>query len=321
MLIRSVLRLVCCGWLLLALNAACRADTQAFLTHPDIHGNQVVFTAEGDLWLADITTGDAWRLTSASGFETNAHFSPDGTQIAFSANYDGGNDVYVMPVNGGSPKRLTYDPADEQQDGAVPLGWTPDGKSVLYRTSAGLYAPYLEQLSTQQLYTVPAIGGLPTLLPVPRGSFAALNSDGHSLAYVPSSNMWMFWFRYEGGRADKIWLADLKSGKFTQLTNSKGVDTQPVWVGATLYFVSERSGVRNLWRLDPVTKKTAQATFSTDLPVRYPSSDGRRIIFQLGPRLGVFDPATGATRVIAIHLHSDRIYARPFEAPVAESGG
>jgi tricorn protease len=321
MLTRSVLRPVYCICLFLALSAVCRAETQAFLTHPDIHGNQVVFTAEGDLWLADITTGDAWRLTSDPGVETNAHFSPDGTQIAFSANYDGGADIYLMPVSGGIPKRLTYDSGNDNSLDAAALGWTPDGRNVLFCTGSKLYGPYLEQLLTQQLYTVPANGGPPTLLSVPRASFAALNRDGHTLAYVPTSNNWMFWFRYEAGRADVIWLADLQSGKFTQLTNSKGVDTQPVWVGPSLYFVSERSGVRNLWKLDPATKKTRQVTFSTDLPVRYPSSDGRRIVFQLGPRLEVFDPATGVARTIPIQLHSDRIHARPFEVPVAESGG
>jgi tricorn protease len=322
---RSLFGSLCCGWLSLALSAACLADTQAFLTRPDIHGSQVVFTAEGDLWLADITTGDARRLTSDPGVETDAHFSPDGTQIAFTANYDGGIDVYVIPVNGGIPKRLTYDPSGENsvsdREDTAALGWTPDGKNVLFRSSGKLYAPYNEQLMTQQLYSVPAAGGLPTLLPVPKGSFAALNVDGHTLAYVPTSNMWMYWFRYEAGQADKIWLADLQSGKFTQLTNSKGVDTQPVWVGASIYFVSERSGVRNLWKLDPGTNRVKQVTFSTDVPVRYPSSDGKRVIFELGARLAVFDPATGVARVTPVQLHSDQIHARPFEVPVTESGG
>jgi tricorn protease len=316
----ALLRCIIFCWLILTLCAYGRADAQAgYLTYPDIHGNQVVFTAEGDLWLADIATGDAWRLTSDPGVETSARFSPDGAQVAFSATYDGGIDIYVMPTRGGVPKRLTYEP--DNQDLERTLGWTPDGKSVLYRSRAAISAPYLEQYWTQQLYTVPAAGGLPVPLPVPRGSYAALNADGHTLAYVPASTMWMAWFRYEAGRADKIWLADLRSGKFSQLTDSKGVDTQPVWVGATLYFVSERSGVRNLWRLDPATRKATQATFSTDLPVRNPSSDGKRIVFQLGPRLALFDPATGASHVLPIRLHSDRIHARPFEAPVTASDG
>jgi tricorn protease len=276
----------------------------------------LVFTAEGDLWLSDLKTGEAWRVTSDPGVETNAHFSPDGTQIAFTGSYEGWTDVYMMPVAGGIPNRLTYDPTDENILGPVVLDWTPDGKNVLFRTSGKMYGPSFEQEVTQELYTVAAIGGLPTRLPVPRGAFASFHQDGHTLAYVPTSNEWMNWSRYEGGEADQIWLADLQSGKFSKLTESKDVETQPVWVGKTIYFVSERTGVRNLWKLDPATKKASQVTFSKDLPVRYPATDGKRIVFQLGPKLEIYDPATGTATVPSIHLHSDRIHARAFEAPV-----
>jgi len=293
------------------------AQSDAFLTHPDIHGSKVVFTAEGDLWLADISTGEASRITSEPGVETNAHFSPDGSQIAFTAGYDGGRDVYVMPTRGGIPRRLTFDPSDpDQMPGAVVLGWTPDGASVLFNSSGHLYAPKWEQEMTSQLFTIPAKGGLPALLPVPRAAFASLNPDGHTLAYVPSTSSWMNWFRYEAGEADRIWLSDLKAGTFTPLTNSKGIDTEPVWCGGAIYFVSERTGVRNLWRLDLATKKATQLTFSRDAAVRFPATDGKRIVYQIGPGLGIFDPADGSAKVLDIHLHSDRMHARPFEEPV-----
>ena len=292
------------------------AQTEAFLTHPDIHGNRVVYTAEGDLWLADATTGDSWRLTSDPGVETSAHFSPDGTQIAFTANYDGGNDVYVMPTLGGRPKRLTYDPSDSFLPGATVLGWTPEGRSILFTSSGKLIAPKFEQQMTQLLYTVPASGGVPSQVPVPRAAFASFNADGHTLAFVPATSLWMNWFRYHGGEADRIWLTDTRTGKFTRLTNTKEIDTEPVWVGSSIYFVSERSGTANLWKLDPVTQKAAQVTFSADVPVRFPSTDGSRIVFQLGPRIAVFDPVTGKSRLLSIRLHSDRIHARPFEQPI-----
>jgi len=302
--------------LILAAKATLTADSQAFLTRPDIHGNQVVFTAEGDLWLADLETGDARRLTSDPGVETNARFSPDGTQLAFNANYEGGSEVYAMPVTGGIPKRLTYDSA---RTGTI--GWTPDGENVIFRSGSKQYTSYVAQFSTQELFEVPIAGGMPRKLPVPKGSFASLNGDGHTLAYVPTSNEWMNWYRYEAGEADKIWTADLKTGKFTQLTNSKGVDTQPVWLGNMIYFVSERSGIRNLWMLDPASKKVKQITFSKDLPVRFPASDGKRIVFELGPRLAVYDPATNETKVIPVDLHSDHVHARPFEASIARPDG
>jgi len=298
----------------LALFGSCFADQDSFLTRPDIHGNLVVFTAEGDLWLSDISSGLARRITSDPGVETDAHFSPDGSKIAFTANYDGGADVYVMPVIGGAPKRLTYDAT-----GAQVVGWDPDGEHVLFRTESKLYASYCEQISTYQIFTVAVAGGEPKLVPVPKANFAALNSDRHTLAFVPDSNEWMNWFRYEAGEADKIWLADLDKKKFEKLTDSKGVDTQPTWLGKEIYFVSERSGVRNLWKLDPSTKKASQVTFSTDHPVRHPSSDGKRVVFELGPRLALYDPAVKKTETLSVHLDSDRIHARPYQFPVAQT--
>lgn len=291
------------------LSALVHADPEAFLTRPDIHGDKVVFTAEGDLWIASVSTGEARRLTSDPGLESWARFSPDGQTIAFTANYEGSTDVYVIPVDGGVPKRLTYNPRR-----AHVMGWTPDGKNVVYRAPDKHWTNYLNQF-----FTVPVTGGLPKMVPVPRAEFGSFNADGSKLAFVQDSNEWMNWFRYEGGEADKIRLFDTRSGKFELLTNAKGIDTQPVWVGSDIYFVSERSGVRNLWRLDPSTKRVEQATFSTGEPARYPGSDGRRIVFELGPRLAVFDPSTKSSKVIDVHLRSDRIHQRPQPIPVADS--
>jgi tricorn protease len=288
---------------------------EAFLTRPDVHGNKIVFSAEGDLWLSDLATGESTRLTSDPGLESFPRFSPDGQTIAYTATYDGAPNIYLIPANGGLPKRLTYDAA-----GATCLGWTPDNK-VLFRSRSKLSSSAVEQFATNELFTVPATGGRPTKVKVPRGQFASLSADGHSLAFVPYSNEWMNWFRYEAGEADKVWLADLSSGKFTQLTNSKGVDTQPVWAGGQIYFVSERTGVRNLYRLDPASKRTQQITFSTEAPVRWPSSDGRKVVFEMGPRLGVYDIASNAVSTIPVHLNSDRIHARSFEAPIAPTDG
>lgn len=296
----------------LALGAVAMADPEAFLTYPDIHGDQVVFTAEGDLWLADVATGAAHRLTSDPGVESQAHFSPDGSQIAFTASYDGAPNVYVMPTAGGTPKRLTFDSTRSQV-----VGWTPDGANVLFRSQGKIEGPLVEQFSTWELFSVPVTGGQPKKVAVPRASFAALNNDGHTLAFVPTSNEWMNWFRYEAGEADKVWLADLSDGKFTQLTQSKGVDTQPTWLGNSIYFVSERSGVRNLWQLDPQTKHVKQVTNSTDAPVRHPSSDGKRVVFEVGAGIEVYDPATGQSKTIPVQLNSDHIHSRAHEVPIA----
>jgi len=302
------------GLLLISVSLA-----QAFKTHPDIHGDRLVFTAESDLWMADVKTGEAWRVTSDKGIESNARFSHDGSQIAFTGNYEGGMDVYVMPTQGGIPRRLTYDQSGDDWFGSVVAGWSQDDKDILFTTSGKISAGYLEQHIARQLFKVSAKGGLPVLLPVPRVNFAALNADGHTLAYVPTQSDWMNWFRYEAGRAEKIWLTDLRTGKFTRLTDFPGRDTQPMWIGSQIVFLSERSGNNNLWQLDPATKAVKQLTFYKDIPVKDPSTDGKRIVFQLGTDLAIYDPATGKAATVPLQLHSDRIHARPFQFAVAEA--
>ena len=279
----------------------------SFLTRPDVHGDRIVFTAEGDLWLGSVSGGEARRITTHPGTETAARFSPDGTMIAFTADYDGSlGAVYVMPTGGGAPKRLTFDGSR-----AVVQGWTPDGKGVLYRSA--VRSPVRFQ---NELFTVPAAGGVPTLVPVPRGEFGAMAPDGR-LAYVPVSAEWMNWFHYRGGAADDIWLADLKGG-FRRLTTSTGVDTCPTWAGGAIYMASDTGAQMNLCRLDPGSGKTVPITRYTDAPVRYPSSDGKRVVFEHGAGLTLYDPAAKEpVRELSFALDSDRIHAREMRVPLA----
>jgi len=273
------------------------ASTQ-FLRRPDVHGDQVVFTSEGDLWLGSIEQGTAMRITSHDGFEGPARFSPDGRTLAFSAEYDGGTDVYVMDVTGGAPRRLTYDPA-----GVVVEGWTPDGKNILYRSRRNSFV-------RRRIWSVPASGGMPKLVAVPYAEFASLDATGTKLAYVPVSAEWQHWKRYQGGMADDIWLADLSGHTFRRLTNDPGVDTEPSWVGDAIYFVSERDGHANLYKLDPGNGAVTAATHYSDYDVRYPGTDGHRVVFEHGDGLGLYDPASGETRDLSLALHSDRIHTR-----------
>jgi tricorn protease len=295
------------GSILFAAASAANAQ-QPFETKPDIHGDRVVFTAEGDLWLGSIASQTAHRLTSDPATETDAHFSPDGNLIAFSAQYEGGLDVYKMPIAGGPPERLTYDPS-----GAEVQGWTPDGKGIVFRSVRG-------SVHTRHLFVVPAAGGTPAQLPVPRADFGSLASGG-KLAYVPVSWEWANWFHYHGGSADKIWLADLTTHKFTRLTDDPGVDTTPTWAGNQVYFVSERSGWTNLWQIDPQTKAVCQCTQYSDLPVRYPSSDGARVIFQHGGHLALFDPATRHVTELNFQTDSDHIHEREQRVALATQIG
>ena len=292
--------------LALALTAAfAAADQQSFWTKPDIHGDTVVFTCEGDLWLGSIKDHTAHRITNHPGTETYARFSPDGTKIAFTANYDGGTDVYVMSVNGGSPKRLTYDPSNAQVQ-----GWSPDGKYVIYRSRKAN-----PPANHNKLYEVPVDGGQSVAIPVPQGEFGDLAKDGQ-LAYVPSSAEWMNWFHYQGGAADDVWLADLNTHKFTQLTTSPNVDTTPVWSGGEIYYVSQSEGTSNLFEIDPKTKQSKEVTHF-DLPVRYPGADADHVIFELGPGLGIYDTKTGNSEQLSFNLNSDQIHARGTRLPLA----
>jgi tricorn protease len=297
--------------LLAAIAAQSSWGQSSFLTKPDIHGDTVVFTAEGDLWLGSVSGQTAHRITSDAGVETDARFSPDGNWIAFSASYDGGRDVYVMPKEGGPPKRLTFDPL-----GSVGVqGWTPDGKSVLFRSSRGQGIA-----EVRRLFTVSAEGGIPQPLAVPRGDFGSLAPNG-MLAYVPVSFEWANWFHYQGGSSDKVWLADLNAKTFKKLTNDAGVDTTPVWVGKEIYFISERSGSSNLWRLDPKTGAAKQCTFYSDAAVRYLSSDGSTVIFQHGAHLATFSAASGKVSELEFALASDRIHERDQRVALASEVG
>jgi tricorn protease len=287
-------------------------SSSAFLHWPDIHGDRVVFTAEGDLWLGSITDGSAERLTAHPGVESRAHFSPDGEKIAFNGQYDGASDVYVMPTVGGSPVRLTYDAYRP----AV-IGWSPDGTNVLYKSSRR------SNIGTNSLFQVKAGGGAPVALPIPQVEQASMNADGTRIAYVPVSADWQHWYRYKGGEADHLWLTDTKAHTFKRLGDFDGIDKDPVWVGDTVYFISQRSGVPNLWRIDPATGKAAAVTHYrvtaygdtkasyTDYEIDHLSTDGKRLIFEHGQGLALYDPADNQTRELRFRLASDRIHARP----------
>jgi tricorn protease len=161
------------------------------------------------------------------------------------------------------------------------------------------------------VYSVPAVGGIPTPLAIPAAQHAAMNADGTRIAYVSTSAEWQHWYRYVGGEADDIYVTDGKGKEFTRLTDDKGIDTTPVWVGKDIYFVSERSGNGNLWKLDPATKAATQVTRFADYTVRYPATDGKRVVMEYGNGIALFDPATGKTEPLSFVLRSDRIHALP----------
>jgi tricorn protease len=253
-----------------------------FVECPDVRGDRVVFTFEGDLWLGALGGGSARRITSHPGREGEARFSPDGRWIAFSGQYDGGTQVYLIPSEGGTPRRLTW------RAGAQVVGWTPDSGRVVFRS-----APGFDHRPVPRLYTVDLAGHEPVALPVPRGTQAAFSADGTRLLYNPKGNEDYYWKRYQGGQHPEVWLADLKAGTYTRLTDHPGKNAYPMWAasGQALFLSDREGGVSNLFSLDPATREARPLTAFRDFDVQWPSTDGRTVVFAQEGFLGALDLA------------------------------
>ncbi len=309
--------------------AACAAPLFAedgetrLLRFPAIHGDQVVFTYAGDLYTVNAKGGTARRLTSHPGFEMFPRFSPDGSQVAFTAQYDGNTEIFVVPSQGGEPKRLTYTATlgrDEVSDRMGPnnivIGWTPDGKNILFRSRMRSFNDFIGQL-----YTVSVEGGLPQQLPLPRGGFASYSADGKKLAYNRVFREFRTWKRYRGGMADDVWLYDFDTKKTTQLTNEPAQDIIPMWVGDRIYFISDRGAEKrfNLYSLDPATKKTERHTNFTDFDIKFPSASQDAIVFENGGYVYRFDVKSGKAAKVPVKILEDRLGARGLFTDVSKS--
>ncbi|WP_306591512.1 S41 family peptidase [Geothrix sp. 21YS21S-4] len=298
--------------LCLALPAALSAQTK-LLRFPDIHGDKVAFTYGGDLWTAPASGGTAARLTAHPGLELFAKFSPDGKWIAFTGQYDGDEQVYVIPSGGGVPRQLTFDPAA----GPLPprggydhqvVGWTPDGASVLFRAATDADGV----LTRTALYTVSLKGGLPQKLPMPTAGPGSFSPDGKRIAYAPMFRDFRHWKRYEGGWAQDLYVFDLATKQQKKLAATKRTERDPMWIGDKVYFASDRDGTLNLYAADPATDAVKQLTFQKTWDVRWPSSDHQsRIVYELNGELRVMNVQDGSDRGIAIAVPTDGGASRP----------
>jgi tricorn protease len=282
----------------LAAAVAVASTPARFMQFPDIHGDTIVFSYEGDLWRVPVQGGEAVRLTSHPGAEYAAKISPSGTTVAFTASYDGAPSVYTMPIVGGMPQRLTYIGM-----GVQPVAWTPDGSRVIVRSShLNTFRPIA------RLFSVNAKGGPLEPLPVERGILCSFNADGTKMVYNRRGNEEYYWKRYKGGQYTDIWLYDFKANTFQALTDYVGKNAYPMWIGNLTYFVSDRGpkGVANLFTYDFATRKVEQVTRYEDFDVQQPSSDGKRIVFLHAGRLNVLEVASRKVRELQVEVPSDR---------------
>jgi tricorn protease len=277
------------------------------LRYPDAWGDFVVFTYAGDLWRAPIAGGAAYRLTSHAGQEVFPKISPDGKWIAFSGEYSGTRQVYVIPSWGGEPRQLTF----YNDVGPLPprggfddwvLGWTKDGK-ILVRMNR---VPWNNRMG--RYYLVDPKGGLETPLEIPEGGSASFSPDGTKLAYCPVDREFRTWKRTRGGRAQDVYVYDFASKASTRITDWKGTDNFPMWNGDTIWFTSDREHTLNLFAYDVKTKATRKATAFTEFDVLWPSlaSDRSAIVFMNAGYVWRLDLKTEKAAKIPITLASDR---------------
>ena len=288
------------------------------LRFPDVHGDKVVFTYGGDLWTAPSSGGTATRVTAHPGVEVFGKFSPDGKWIAFTGQYDGDEQVYVVSASGGEPKQLTFYPAKGPltprwgYDNQV-YGWTNDGKSIVFKSQRDSWT-----LPVARLYTVPATGGPATALPMPEAGSGAFSPDGSKMVYSPQSRDFRTEKRYGGGQANQLYIFDLKTLDARKISDNPRPSRDPMWIGNTIYFNSDRDGHFNLYAYDAAGGKTTQVTTHKPWDVRWPSasSDGR-IAYELNGELHVFDTKARKDAAISITVPDDGLARRPSRIQVA----
>jgi tricorn protease len=302
---------------LLWVSAACAAGTR-LLRFPDIWHDRIVFSYAGDLWTVGSQGGTATRLTANPGLELFAKFSPDGRSIAFTGQYGGDEQVYVMAAGGGAPTQLTFYPAQGPlaerwgYDNQV-YGWTPDGRSILFRSSRDAHT-----LTDCKLYTVPKDGGGATALPMPVSGAGDFSPDGKRIAYSPLWRDFRSEKRYQGGWANDLYIFDLEHPSLLQVTDNPRTDRDPMWIGNSIYFNSDRSGVFNLYRYDVATRQTEQVTHYREWDVRWPSADAEQIVYELDGELHVYDTRNRQDRALTIAVPTDSTIRRPTTVNAAD---
>jgi tricorn protease len=311
--------LLACGIMLAALPLTRAADDARLMRYPHINGDQIVFVYAGNLWTVPASGGDARQLTSHQGLELFPKISPDGRWIAFSAEYSGSRQVYVMPARGGTPRQLTFynDVGPMPQRGGfdnVVMDWTADSKKILFRSNRTEYGDRMGRY-----YLVSIEGGFEEELPVPYGGFAALSPDNNKLAFTWVDREFRTWKRYKGGRASNIWVYDLVEGHSEPVTDWVGTDHIPHWYGDKIYFASDRDLWLNIYSHDLRTGEVRQLTFHDDFDVMWPAGSYDQLVYESGGRLYRLDLDSGQAERVVVNLHFDYANTLPYHKNVKDN--
>jgi tricorn protease len=296
---------------MLALSGAALAQEQQagpLLQQPTMSRTQIVFVYGAQLWSVSRDGGDATRLTSGAGIQTAPHFSPDGKWVAFSADYGGNLDVYVVAAAGGVPRRLTYHPAPD-----VVQGWTPDGKNILFESNRNAFAR-----DADNLFTVPLAGGLPHQLPFPLADQGTISPDGTQLAYRPTQYPAGTWSHYRGGTESKIWIAKLADSSYREIPRGDWNDMRPMWLGSNIYFLSDQRGPFTLYAYDLGTRRISALIPNNGLPIMQASAGPDGIIYSQFGSIHIYDPATQREHEVPIHVAGDFAQVLPHFDNVAD---
>lgn len=294
-------------------------DDVRLLRFPDIKGDLITFVYAGDIWTVNSSGGEARRLTSHEGLELFPKISPDGQWIAFSGEYSGNRQVYVMPANGGVPRQLTW----YNSFGIMPprggfdhvvLDWTPDSKQILIRANR---TPFGERRG--RYFLVNLEGGTENPLPIINGGFGVLAPDGSSIVFTPVDREFRNWKRYKGGMASDLWIYDLKNNTSEQITDFEGTDQLPVWSGDDIYFASDRDLKMNIWKYNTGSRETEQVTFHHEYDVMWPSGGDGSLVYENGGHIYRLDLQSGQSERVVVNISFDNPGLIPYYRNVKEN--